>query len=256
MFDILVEEYTDAGDVRDINQDSIFSVTKYTGQKSAGLFVVADGCGGLFFGEEASKLVVTHFNMLWDTKLEKFVETCSSISDDMIFEVLENAIVEINNISINFGNLTNNKVGTTLSILFVVEDKYYIKNVGDSRIYLARKGKAEQLTEDQSLIADMVRNKEMTLEEAKNFSKKNVLTMCIGVFDEIKTYTKTGRIKSGDLFLLCSDGLYNYVPENLFYKLMSGDNKGSMADMARLLRDSIPKGSARDNVSFILIKFK
>jgi len=180
MFDILVEEYTDAGDVRDINQDSIFSVTKYTGQKSAGLFVVADGCGGLFFGEEASKLVVTHFNMLWDTKLEKFVETCSSISDDMIFEVLENAIVEINNISINFGNLTNNKVGTTLSILFVVEDKYYIKNVGDSRIYLARKGKAEQLTEDQSLIADM----------------------------------------------------------------------------ARLLRDSIPKGSARDNVSFILIKFK
>lgn len=255
MFDIFTGEHTDIGDTRQINQDSILSLKGRISKKSVGLFIVSDGCGGLYLGEEASKLVVTYFKRIWDTALKEMLER-NRISDGAICELLEKTIFDINEIIIDFGGQVGNKVGTTLSLLLIVENKYYIKNVGDSRIYLVRKGKIEQLTEDQSLVATMIRNKELTDEEAKKFSRKNVLTMCIGTFEEVKTYTRTGKIKSGDLFLLCSDGLYNYVSDNSFNEFLVEENTENIDEIVRLLRDSIPEGNAKDNVSLILVKLK
>ena len=120
---------------------------------------------------------------------------------------------------------------------------------------MIRKKQIQQLTEDQSLLASMLRNKEITAEKAKDFSRKNVLTMCVGYFNDIKIYSKTGKVKAKDLFILCCDGLYNYIPEDYFQVLLTKPGKGKLSDLAASLRESILPGKAEDNVSVLLVKF-
>lgn len=254
MTDIQLSSHTDIGDKKQTNQDSILVKTGVIENKTVGLYIVADGCGGLAFGEEISNLVVTHFSRIWKKELAE-VLTRKRYEDKDIDNVLENAIADINASAKNFGIQVESKVGSTLSLLLTIDKKYYIKNVGDSRIYLCRKGKLTQLTEDQSLVADMIRNGELTREEAKNFKKKNVLTMCIGVFDKIMTYTKIGKMKSGDSFLLCCDGLHNKVTEEDMCEIIA-DRTIAFEDKCETMRNKIIHGEANDNVSSILCKYK
>jgi len=169
-------------------------------------------------------------------------------------ELLEKAIRDINAGALTFSHQVESKVGSTVSLLLTIDNRFYIKNVGDSRIYLLRDRNIRQLTEDQSLVADMIRNGELTKEEAKNFKKKNVLTMCIGVFDEIKTYSKSGKIKSKDIFLLCCDGLHNHVSPEKMVEIVK-NKKTPLVDTALKLRNCIEKGQANDNVSTIVCRF-
>jgi len=257
-FDISVGAYTSAGDVKATNQDSVFYKTGVFGKKAAGLFIVADGCGGMAHGDEISRFVVTYFNRLWHSELNGLI-ALKEQNDTNVNAFLEKAINDINAGAIEFGKQIGRRVGTTLSLLLIINDRYYIKNVGDSRVYLIRKENIEQLTKDQSLVAEMVRNNELTLDEAKTYGKKNILTMCVGLFNEVKTYTKNGKIKGGDSFLICCDGLYNYIPDEKFRELLIMREQGSAGapgDTARLLRESIPQGMAADNVSAVVIDVK
>lgn len=254
MIDIQVSSHTDIGDKKQTNQDSILVKNGVVENKTVGLYIVADGCGGLAFGEEISNLVVTHFSRLWKRELAEVLKK-KKCEDKEIDNVLEKAIADINASAKSFGNQVESRVGSTLSLLLTVDKKYYIKNVGDSRIYLNRKGKLMQLTEDQSLVADMIRNGELTKEEARNFKKKNVLTMCIGVFDKIMTYTKKGKVKSGDSFLLCCDGLYNKVTEKAMCEIIT-DRTIAFEDKCEVMRNKIVQGEANDNVSSILCRYK
>lgn len=254
MIDIQISSHTDVGDKKQTNQDSILVKTGIIENKTVGLYIVADGCGGLAFGEEISNLVVTHFSRIWKKELAEVLSK-KRYEDKDIDNVLEKAIADINASAKNFGTQVESKVGSTLSLLLTIDKKYYIKNVGDSRIYLSRKGKLTQLTEDQSLVADMIRNGELTREEAKNFKKKNVLTMCIGVFEKIMTYTKIGKVKSGDSFLLCCDGLHNKVTEEDMCEIIS-DRAIAFEDKCEVMRHKIAQGEANDNVSSILCKYK
>jgi protein phosphatase len=255
MMEIAVGAHTDAGDVKKINQDSILYKTAMVRKRSAGLFVVADGCGGLCFGDEISKLAVTHFERLWSTDVMALLEP-DTAADTAIMAFLEQAVHDLNSSALDFGKQTGKPVGTTLSLLLTVGKKYYIKNIGDSRIYLIRGKNMLRLTEDQSLLADMLRNGELLPDEAKNFKKKNVLTMCVGMFEHIKTYTASGYIKNRDVFLLCCDGLYNYISDGDFTADSVRGHKGGLDAAARSLREKIPRGNAADNVSVILAGFR
>jgi protein phosphatase len=255
MFKIITESLTDIGDVKPSNQDSILCKTGVFGKQAAGLFIVADGCGGLSYGDEISILTITHFSRLWDAELKELFESKRATDND-ISDLLEKAIKDINNSALEFGKQVALQVGTTLSLLLVIGNRYYIKNIGDSRVYIIRKGRLQQLTADQSLVASMLRNKELTPEEANSFGKKNVLTMCIGLFDDVKTYTKIGTVKSGDTFLLCCDGLYNCFPVELFNLLVTERHKAAPEALLQRLRNAIPPGGAKDNVSAVIASFK
>lgn len=241
------------GDVKQINQDSVWSKFKVINKYNVGLFIVADGMGGHAYGEEVSNLAVTFFKRWWNEILEPYVYS-NYFKFNKLNQMLEAAIVELNNMVINFSRQVNKKAGSTLSVLLVIDDTYFIKNVGDSRIYLIRKNKKIQLTQDQSLVAQMVRDKEITEEQAKQHSQKNILTMCLGVFEEIKTFSGGGKISPGDVFMLCSDGLYNYVDESEILPIIKDPCYLDFNQKAALIRSKIPKGSARDNISIILVK--
>lgn len=253
MFNIQVSSHTDIGDKKQTNQDCIFSRSDTVCSHTVGLFIVADGCGGLAYGEEISKLVVTHFSRVWKHELKALLQRHAVKARD-VDELLEKAIRDINAGALAFSQQVDSKVGSTVSLLLTIDDRFYIKNVGDSRIYLLRDNKIVQLTEDQSLVADMIRNGELTREEAKSFKKKNVLTMCIGVFDEIRTYSKSGKLKSGDTFLLCCDGVHNHVvPEKML--AIVKNKKSPFEGKAEEIRNAIAPGMASDNVSAVICRF-
>jgi len=253
MFNIEISSHTDIGDVKQTNQDCIFSKSDIMNNHSVGLFIVADGCGGLSYGEEISKLVVTHFSRVWNHELKTLLQHHIIKAHD-VDELLEKAIRDINAGALAFSHQVDSKVGSTVSLLLTIDNRFYIKNVGDSRIYLLRDSKITQLTEDQSLVADMIRNGEITKEEAKNFKKKNVLTMCIGVFDEIKTYSKSGKIKPGDKFLLCCDGVHNHISPEKMIEIVR-NKKSPFEGKAEELRNVIEQGMANDNVSTVICRF-
>ena len=251
MMNISVGYYTDEGDVKKENQDSVFVKKKYTDNGQIGLFIVADGCGGMKFGDKISRLTVSHFSKMWNEESENLAEP--GTDDCLINDMLERTIKKINSEAVHFSEQVNSNVGSTLSLILVADGKYYIKNIGDSRVYVKRGRKLVRLTEDQTLMADMLRNGELTRKEAKDFKKKNVLTMCIGMFDEVRFFSRKGRIKNNDVFLVCSDGLYNSIEESEIVKIIN-NRKIPFEDKCRKIREKIEFGKARDNVSLVLCK--
>ena len=254
MYNIMISSHTDVGDRKETNQDSILQKVGEINGHQVALFIVADGCGGLAYGEEISNLIVSYFSRVWKNELPRLLEN-KKVKNEQVDAMLEQAIREINIGAKSFGTQVDSRVGSTLSLLLTIDRRYFIKNVGDSRVYRKRGNKFFPLTEDQSLVADMLRRGELTPEEAKTFKKKNVLTMCIGVFEEIHTYSNCGKLKHGDVFLLCCDGLHNLVPSEMMLKILK-NRKIPFEDKATSLRGAIESGKANDNVSVITVKYK
>lgn len=250
MYKVYISSHTDIGDRKKTNQDSIFSKSDVINNHNVCMFIVADGCGGLQFGEEVSNLIVTYFSRFWNDELKNLVSV-KKVNMCEIDTCLNRALENVNQKALNFSKQVKVRVGSTLTMLVSVDNKYIVKNVGDSRVYLKRKNKIIQLTEDQSLVADLVRSGELTKDEAKNYKKKNILTMCIGAFDDLKVYSRKGVIKDKDIFILCSDGLHNHVSTEIMLETLKSQ-KYAFEEKAQILRASIEIGGANDNVSSIV----
>ena len=246
---------SDAGDVRGENQDHI--LCRVYKEENAALFLVADGMGGLSFGSQVSSYAASRFAAWLDEDFSQMVQAGRD-SDEDIKELLEQEIWDINDQIYGFKERENCRCGSTLSVLLFYQGKYYMENMGDSRIYCFKRGQLKQLTVDQSLAAQLVREKKLTPEEAEDFPQKNVLTMCLGMFPVPRSGFKMGKLEAGDVFLLCSDGFYGYVPmeqvketlKHILYGKKWGDV--DMQASTEELRSLIPSGAARDNVSLIL----
>ena len=111
MFNIEISSHTDIGDVKQTNQDCIFSKSDMIGNHSARLFIVADGCGGLSYGEEISNLVVTHFSRVWNHELKSLLQHHIVKAHD-VDELLEKAIRDINAGALTFSHQVDSKVGS------------------------------------------------------------------------------------------------------------------------------------------------
>ncbi len=251
---ILTSVYSGTGDVRKENQDSFLCKTGKIGRHTAGLFIVADGCGGLADGAQISKLITASFNNFWDTELAALLQN-RRINKDEVNTILERRLENINREALAFGNQMGAKVGSTISLMLVIDTVYYIKNIGDSRIYRVRYG-MKQLTEDQTLVADMVRNGEITPEEAKTHKKRHVLSMCMGYFERLRIYSVSGLIHRCDNYIICCDGLYNYLSSKDMRSTVFRRRTSRFESVAGDMRNMIKKGAARDNVTVIVLRFK
>lgn len=249
-FDLVCSVCCEAGDVRQTNQDSTLALSGQIADHGVGLYLVADGCGGMAFGDKISMLLVDSFRLVWRQALPQFLAK-GSLRPEHILDSLIGWTQQINSTAFAFGQSVNARVGSTLSLLLLVDGSFYILNVGDSRIYLYRRGEFSQLSQDQSLLADMLRNKEISKEEAEHFVRRNVLTMCVGYFEQVQSFCLWGKLKKEDIFLLCSDGLYVALnAELLAQSLPARVQTGS----AQELRALISPGRAYDNVSALLVQ--
>lgn len=251
MFDVKVSAYTDKGDIREVNQDRILYRYGEINGYFIGLYVVADGCGGLEDGGAASKIIVDYFEDFWTDAVRVIAEEAV---DEFINETLDKAIDDVNRACHKYTEDYGKKTGSTLSLLFTVNDIFYIRNLGDSRIYKTSLFGMKRLTVDQNIVSNMLISGQITKKQAKNYKQKNKLTMCVGYYKKVYPYRSEGRIKNKDVFLLCSDGLYNFLTEDNMFKIIK-NGKYTFDEKAYMMRENIDHGNAKDNVSCIIVKY-
>ena len=231
---------TDVGMVRQVNQDYVFEGGRPLGILR-NLFVVADGMGGHQAGDYASKYTVE----VLQRELEK------SQGED-IERVLVNAIKTANREIIREASKDEHLkgMGTTVVAATIMNQMMYFANVGDSRLYLINHG-IQQLTKDHSLVEEMVRLGGIKPEEAKHHPDKNIITRAIGARDTIEIDFFHEELKSGDLILMCSDGLTNMLEDEEIGRILK--TPGTIEERAERLIDAANQNGGRDNIAVILI---
>jgi protein phosphatase len=229
---------THRGAVRQLNEDAHVEINSHN------LWVVADGMGGHEAGEVASQLVVDVIR----TQVEKFKLEDLNVSD--IVKAIEDANKQLTEYSAQY--LSNKTAGSTVTALFVKNERYYILWVGDSRAYLLRNSKLTQVSRDHSQVNDLIDEGIISVEEAKNHPLSNVITRAVGVMDEVKVDVVEGDINTGDIFLLCSDGLTGELSDE---EICLSLEPSSIIDSGMALMHSSLVRGAKDNVTCILVKY-
>jgi protein phosphatase len=194
---------SDLGRVRDSNEDA------FSADDATGLFVVADGMGGHAAGEVASALAVECASggvkcLEGDPSLEKAQEC------------ITNAIVDANRLILSEGRAHPERtgMGTTATILFLSPHGWYvIGHVGDSRAYLVRQGEVRRLTVDHTYVQELVNQGRLTDEQARIHPRSSLLTRALGTQATVPVDVYDGELRSGDRFLVTSDGLTTMLPE-------------------------------------------
>ena len=224
------------GIVRTLNEDALLS------RPDSGLWVVADGMGGHEAGEVASQMIVSDLDSLPDRAYVS--DLVDDVEDTLL---LVNQKLRMHSIE----NLNGVTVGSTVVCLILKEAIGVVLWVGDSRLYRLRDGQLEQLTKDHSEVQAQIDRGELTEEQAEHSSIKNMLSRAIGPFEELDVDVNAFPINSDDLFLLCSDGLYNELSANELQKILQSEKLNKLPD--KLMSECLDK-AAKDNVSFIAVK--
>ena len=209
--------WTDIGLVRTVNQDSLLV------DLDRRLFIVADGMGGHAGGEIASGLCVKsiaqflsdHASAIAPADATPAGETLPKHPDHRLANVLAQAInhasTRIYERALEDPALRG--MGTTATVLKIIDDHAYIAHVGDSRCYLMRCGFIYQVTNDHSLVSEQLRAGVITKEEAELHHLRNVITRSVGYQEEEDVDTTAFALEDGDSLLLCSDGLHGKVTD-------------------------------------------
>ncbi len=235
------------------NQDRILiKIGEYHGNEF-GLFVMADGMGGLEWGERAAEVTIQKYIDWWTHRLPHLIQETGTICMQTINTELGDMIYQLNDDIIRIGQASGKSLGTTASVLFLCDDQFIIKHVGDSRIYKID-DRFHQLTTDHSWVADQVRQGQMTELEASRHPKRNVLTECLGVKPGVALYSNHGNYDSSDVFILCSDGFYNLLtPEELTSVVASEEHMPEFENKLEEQMALVYERGAHDNASAILV---
>ncbi|MDE7299401.1 MAG: Stp1/IreP family PP2C-type Ser/Thr phosphatase [Lachnospiraceae bacterium] len=201
---------TDRGRKRDINQDYVFCSETPVG-RLPNLFIVADGMGGHRAGDFASRFAV-----------EEFVRQLEQSGVKTVISSMEEALRQTNRglLKEAQGRPELEGMGTTFVAATVMGSELYVANVGDSRLYLIDQKKISQITQDHSLVEEMIRRGELRREEARFHPNKNVITRALGANVSIVPDFFEASVSPGDIVLLCSDGLSNMMDDEEMYRVI------------------------------------
>jgi len=207
------------------------------------LFAVADGMGGAKAGEVASSLAAAALQE-------------SGGSADWSGEARVVALIEEANRRV-FRRATEDRdasgMGTTMTVALVEDDRIAIGHVGDSRAYLIRDGHLEQLTDDHSLVAELVRSGKLTPEEAETHPQRSVITRAVGTEPDVDVDTFSIAGAEGDVFLICSDGLTDMVHERTILAAVE-QHRANLDEAAKALVNAANRGGGEDNITVIFFE--
>ena len=231
---------TDIGKRRQLNQDYVFAQETPLGNL-ANLFLVADGMGGHNAGDYASRYAV-----------ETVVREVKGSFEKSPVRILGKAIKVANDqIRRKAGeDVSLYGMGTTMVAATLIGHYLQVANVGDSRLYIVN-DEIRQITRDHSLVEEMVRMGGLDREAARNHPDKNIITRAIGARDTIEIDFFHEELKSGDLVLMCSDGLTNMLEDEEIGRILK--TPGTIEERAERLIDAANQNGGRDNIAVILI---
>lgn len=228
---------THVGMVRKKNEDSFFC------DSDSLIFAVADGLGGLPFGDLASKAVVQYLE-LWANARKN--EDWKGIHWPTLMKEVNHQVIQTGQISAH-----GLGIGTTLSLGMIRGQNLEISHIGDSRIYLIRDGKIEQITTDHTLETFARKQKQIPDNQEVPEHYKHTLTQCLGQRELIKPDFADHQILSGDRLLFCSDGISGPVSESEILKIMTA-RENPEATLEQLVQRTLDNG-APDNVTGIVV---
>ena len=247
---IEMEGLTDTGQIRALNEDAI------AWDARMGLAVVADGMGGHNAGEVASEMAVRQVR----DRLQKALAlsgTNKSASRDVesLAVVVADALRQTNRALYEAALARSDYagMGSTVVVAVFVGRSVTIAHVGDSRAYRLRDNLIEQLTVDHSLVEELVQAGLMTREDARYSDQKNVITRALGVSSEVDVDVQRHWIRTGDVYLLCSDGLTNLVDDDEISTGIRGHGSRLKEAAKDLVRMANERGG-HDNVSVVLVR--
>jgi PPM family protein phosphatase len=231
------EQYagTDTGRQRRANEDSLLARSP--------LFVVADGMGGAQAGEVASRVAVESF--------QPGVQDASQ-AELALAELARAANTRIHELS--HANAEHAGMGTTLTAVYVGEQEVAIAHVGDSRAYRLRDGLLERLTDDHSLVDELMRQGRLTPEEAVEHPQRSVITRALGPEGAVEVDTRSVRARAGDVYLICSDGLTTMIGEDQIAEVLLAHPR--LRDAGEALIAAANDAGGRDNITVVLLRLE
>lgn len=233
---------TDIGQKRQLNQDFIYLSETPIGNLP-NVFIVADGMGGHNAGDYASRYAV-----------ETVVEEIGASFEKNPVKIMGRAIDEANTLIRRRAqeDISLNGMGTTMVIATCMGRYLEVANVGDSRLYVIHPDKIEQITQDHSLVEEMVRMGGIDRASARNHPDKNIITRAIGARDYVEADFFNLELQTGDIILLCSDGLTNMVEDEIIYRILTNDKR--LKDRVEELVETANQNGGKDNISVIVIE--
>ena len=248
---------TDVGRQRTHNEDNFLI------DKKLRLFLVADGMGGHAAGEVASSIAVHEIrDAVYSNRdlIDRYRADSNNVQALEILQMLEHAVQAACSTVFSRAQSEPEKrgMGTTASVLLIAGApdhlRGFIAHVGDSRIYLARQNQCHQLTEDHSLMNELVRRGKLKRDQVESSPYKqfkNAVTRAVGVYASVEVDTFDFDILPGDRFLLSSDGLYAYLDEDALPGVLAD---GDVKDVPKRLIDTANEGGGHDNITGVVIR--
>lgn len=231
-FDIEAAAVSDIGARKKVNQDACLIRQTHDGLS---LFAVADGVGGLEHGEVASNTAVNMLCDLWSSALLPYrgeeIDYCALLAD--CARKCNKRLMEL-----------PYRTATTLSVLLIVDLRYYIAHIGDSRIYLKSGRKLKQLTEDHT--------EYVVRENAGKTTRVGLLSRFLGCNESCDCQLMTGECRQGDHYLICSDGVYKTADDAAILKTMKGAR--ALEGGCRALIDSAIGAGETDNITAVIVE--
>lgn len=241
---------THAGQVRDHNEDAV----RY--DLTIGLAVVADGVGGRQSGEVASRLAVDHITAGMRESLQARSQSIPGERGWVPTPSLLQATVRRTNSAIyrsRRGGRDTERMATTLVAALFEHEQVTIAHVGDSRLYRLRDNQLRKLTADHSLVQELVQKGYMDANQAHGSKYQHMLTRALGAAPEVAAELGEHLTCPGDLYLLCSDGLTNVVPDVDLKAALQGSS-GSLLELSQELVEVANNRGGPDNISVILVR--
>jgi len=242
---------SDTGMVRDHNEDCFLVVPE------SGLAILADGMGGHLAGEVASAMAidkVTHY--LLNAFSASPADTAEATSDTSFESVKLAEAIKAANTAIHDASRSRPEqagMGTTIVVVAFHDNKLTVAHVGDSRLYRYRNGELSQVTEDHSMVQELLRRGLMTPDEARTSLNRNLVTRALGIDPTVEVDVHEQPYEDGDLYLLCSDGLNDVLADEQIAAVLAS-HPGDMESAAQQLIADVNKHGGPDNVSIVLIR--
>ena len=250
----LISAKTDVGLTKSTNQDSVTVQVFNTQQGRMAFAVMCDGMGGFEKGEVASASVIKAFDSWAKSELPKLCNY--EIEDPTIRNQWEHIINEQNVAIMNYGHKRGFRLGTTATVMLITQFRYYILNVGDSRVYEISDDLV-QLTNDQTFVAREVALGNLTPQQAENDPRRSVLLQCVGASDVVYPEMFFGVPKNNAVYMLCTDGFRHEITKDEMFSMLCPDALPSEEIMnfnSEKLIDLNKQREERDNITVALIR--
>ncbi len=252
--DYLVSASTDKGIKKNTNQDSLAIKVAETSIGKVVFAIVCDGMGGLQQGEVASANLILAFSNWFDNDLPRLIDR--GLDNDKVSQEWDWIIQKENKRILLYGQQKGIRLGTTIAAALFTDSRYYILNVGDSRVYEIKES-VTQLTQDQTVVENEFRKGILTRDQADTDPRRNILLQCVGAIQNVYPEMIYGETKKDAIYMLCSDGFRHVISNDEIYQYLNPEvltSKEIMKQYGDYLIELNKSRMEEDNITVSLIR--